>query len=357
MLEVALKYAEALEWAVLPLHNIEDGKCSCKNIKCTSPGKHPRTMKGVKDASKDVTQIQKWWGMWPTANIGIATGFISGFFAVDIDPRNFGDNQIEELQTAYGQTLPDDVYAFTGGSGTHILYKYPEQGLRSTKIKEQTTGNSGIDIKSDGGYILVEPSNHISGGTYEWELSSTPFENDLVPCPDWFLKVIGSPKPSIASRTSTSQEVSLLPPKEYQEIRSGLTSIPSDDREVWTTIGMALHSTRAMEQAYGLFNEWSQQSAKYDPADTRRVWESFTSYKGITLSTLFGMAKSTSLVVQAKAYLEDRKGQWSIIAADIGVSPQWISKFMAGAFDNPGVRTIEAVIEHKKKREAKLVKK
>ena len=51
-------------------------------------GKKPLTTHGVKDASKDPAVIKGWWQTWPQANIGIATGQISGGLCVidmDID--------------------------------------------------------------------------------------------------------------------------------------------------------------------------------------------------------------------------------------------------------------------------------
>lgn len=277
----ALQYVRALKWAVVPIHTIVDGKCSCKNAECRSPGKHPRTSRGVKDASTDPLLIAQWWEVWPDANIGIATGKISNIVAVDVDPRNGGTETLEKLQNE-NKPFDDSVHAQTGGGGLHLIYKYPSEPLANKKIK------GGIDIKSDGGYILVAPSNHISGHDYSWELSSDPFENEIPPFPEWFKEIL-------SKRESCREEDEELPsekiPQEkYQEIRSALTAIPCEDRDIWKDVGMALHSTRAGNQAYGLWAEWSQQSSKYDPSDTRKIWDSFTSSKGITLSTLFDMA-------------------------------------------------------------------
>ena len=54
LLEAALNYA-ARGWPVLPLHGIsEKGSCTCReSSSCKSPGKHPRTRHGYKDASAD----------------------------------------------------------------------------------------------------------------------------------------------------------------------------------------------------------------------------------------------------------------------------------------------------------------
>src|SRR4051812_45892559 len=51
-LAAALRYARR-GWYVHPVHSIKGGNCTCGNPKCKSPGKHPRTPHGVKDATRD----------------------------------------------------------------------------------------------------------------------------------------------------------------------------------------------------------------------------------------------------------------------------------------------------------------
>ena len=93
-LDAALDYASR-GWAVIPLHHPTTARpCSCGRADCDSPGKHPRTDHGVKDATTDETAIRRWWGQDPAANVGIATGAVSGIAVVDIDPRNGGRQSV-----------------------------------------------------------------------------------------------------------------------------------------------------------------------------------------------------------------------------------------------------------------------
>ena len=48
------------------------------------------TPTGHKEATHDPEQIESWWSQWPDANIGIATGEISGLLVLDIDEKNGG---------------------------------------------------------------------------------------------------------------------------------------------------------------------------------------------------------------------------------------------------------------------------
>ncbi len=71
-LDAALDYASR-GWPVLPLHTARShARCSCGRADCSSPGKHPRTEHGVKDATTDENTIRSWWKEHPTANVGIA---------------------------------------------------------------------------------------------------------------------------------------------------------------------------------------------------------------------------------------------------------------------------------------------
>jgi len=88
----------------------------------------------------------------------------------------------------------------------------------------------------------------------------------------------------------------LFSPSKVQELRSALAFINSDERDIWLKIGMALKSTHAGQQAYGIWTEWSQQSAKFDPRDQQRTWQSIDPNGSVSLATIFWMAKQNGWV-------------------------------------------------------------
>lgn len=184
MLKSALIYAKYLGWAVFPIYEIRaDGRCACGK-ECTSPGKHPRIKNGVKQATTDLNRIRHWFTRWTSANMGIATGKASGFFVLDVDGEE-GQTSLDALEVVYGK-LPETVEAITGSGGRHILFKYTEGFGNSASALAV-----GLDIRTDGGYIVAAPSNHKSGKRYEWEASSYPVGQDAVPiaeAPEWLLK-------------------------------------------------------------------------------------------------------------------------------------------------------------------------
>lgn len=144
--EHALAYAYR-GWAVFPL-------CEAS--------KKPLTSHGFKDASTDRGQISRWWRANPRANIGIATGRVSNLIVVDIDPKNGGN-----LQEFWKLTNLDEYklgLVTTGSDGSHLYFRYPE----GIEVPSRIEFIKGVDLKSDGGYVVAPPSVHPNGVLYAW---------------------------------------------------------------------------------------------------------------------------------------------------------------------------------------------
>jgi hypothetical protein len=185
LLQAALRYAQA-GFPVFPLHNpiFADGsvRCSCREgQRCEKIGKHPRTWHGLKDATTDAETIKLWWQKYPAANVGLLTGKQAGIFVLDVDVKSGGFYSLEELQDSYGE-LPATLTAVTGSNGKHLIFNYPDVRLsNSTSLIA-----SGLDIKSDNGYVVAAPSVHQSGGHYQWHGVNT----EIADAPAWLIAVI-----------------------------------------------------------------------------------------------------------------------------------------------------------------------
>lgn len=201
MLQSALKFA-AKNILIFPVHGIVDGRCSCQRSSCSSPGKHPIPRNGLKSATSDLAQVQQWWTQNPQANIGLATGKVSGLVVIDIDPRNGGDESFFDLEKQY-QAFPRTKEVLTGGGGQHLYFSYPLSVSVSCKVGKADPFR-GIDIKGDGGYVLVPPSLHVSGKHYEWEVAS--YEQELAELPEWFLNLFLGCSLSSSDKHETYQD-------------------------------------------------------------------------------------------------------------------------------------------------------
>lgn len=155
LLEAALDYAKR-GWPVFPCHTVNDnGICSCGK-ECSSPGKHPRTAHGLKDASANPTQLQQWWTRWPDANIGIPTGRVSNLLILDVDSE-------EARRTYEGWEPRSDTFTVRTGCGWQFYFAYPRDAdIRNSASKLGTE----LDIRGEGGYVIAPPSRHYSGKRY-----------------------------------------------------------------------------------------------------------------------------------------------------------------------------------------------
>lgn len=156
-LEILGKYIER-GWPIFPLQWLVGGRCSCRKSKCGSPGKHPKVKGGFQAASTDLKVITEWDRKWPRANWGMRTGSLdsggSGILVVDLDTKNQGPQTWEMLVMDYPDR-EDTVSVHSGGGGTYLWYKLPE----GQKIGCSAGAlGPGVDIRGDGGYIIVPPS-------------------------------------------------------------------------------------------------------------------------------------------------------------------------------------------------------
>lgn len=197
----ALRYASN-GWAVFPLYGIVNGRCEC-GTNCGSPGKHPRVSGGLHDASTDEGRIRAWWKRWPNSNVAVATGRVSGVYALDVDNKRSvdlgngilmpeGEHSLRQKELEIGK-LPDTLSSVTGSGGMHLIFAYPT-GESLTSLGNRAGMLPSVDTRGDGGYIVVPPSLHPSGNRYRWIDEDEP----ISPLPSNWIKLLeeSSQKPS-----------------------------------------------------------------------------------------------------------------------------------------------------------------
>lgn len=168
---------------VIPLHSIgKTGRCSCGRS-CASPGKHPRTGHGLKDASADPSVVAAWWRRWKLANVGLLTGEVADLLVVDLDGEE-GIAAFDLLVAEHG--LPTTRWAATGGGGRHVYFRHPGGALGNSCRRL----GAGIDTRGDNGYVLAPPSNHVTGSAYSWMN-----QERAAPCPPWVVELLRPPAP------------------------------------------------------------------------------------------------------------------------------------------------------------------
>jgi len=150
---------------------------------CNPKDKRPLTKHGFKDATTDRVQISKWWTDNSGAMIGMPTGKATRYLVVDIDPRHSGDVSLLKVMQKTGVTDHLGHKIKTGSGGQHLYYQNDDRFT----IGKGDNDIAGIDHRGEGGYVIVPPSTHPSGGFYEGEL---PDPDSLAPIPEWLAAAI-----------------------------------------------------------------------------------------------------------------------------------------------------------------------
>jgi len=193
--EAALQYAN-IGLAVFPL--IEKDK-------------RPLTANGFKDATTDPAKIEEWWAIHPNANVGIATGQVSGgLVAIDMDVDKEKDKDGYHTFTKWCDDnfliLPDSWLSITGRGGYHLFYK------SAFPVPSKIGWLEDVDIRADGGYVVAPPSIHPNGTRYEWE--QAPDEYELITSDDTEVEFIFN---SVLVDNKASKAEPLKVPEEIPE--------------------------------------------------------------------------------------------------------------------------------------------
>lgn len=162
LLKAALWYAKH-GWAVHPLRRHD---------------KIPTQTKWQKRATDDVIAVGEWWTRTPEANIGLAPGNC-GLVVIDVDEESMESwrDLVGEVREAHGVNLEDTVIDETPGGGLHVFYRANGRAVSTGKIRDV------IEVKAQGGNIVLPPSMHPAGGTYGWAMNCGPHEREVADLP------------------------------------------------------------------------------------------------------------------------------------------------------------------------------
>lgn len=153
-------------------------------------GKKPVSKGWNHKACRDITTIKIWWPPESVNNIGI---HCTGLCVIDVDVKK-ENGFVEFLRLP---SAPTRVSKTTTG-GAHVIYRLPA----GTRIKNQVGIRPGIDIRTDGGFI-VAPGSVLNGIEYQWA-------NDL-PIADIPLDLLALLQPGQAVAASDFGSVPLNP--------------------------------------------------------------------------------------------------------------------------------------------------
>lgn len=158
-LQAALQYVSE-GWKIFPIWWVrDDNTCACGIAGCDRIGKHPISdgplgfTRGLHSATDDPSLLQRTWSKYPQANVGGATGSVSGWDVLDIDVRGGGIEAWQQLREQYGEVPNETPVARTPSGGRHYYFRHAD-GVTNRRGALPV----GIDVRGDGGYVLLAPS-------------------------------------------------------------------------------------------------------------------------------------------------------------------------------------------------------
>jgi putative DNA primase/helicase len=303
LLDAALDY-DKRGWRVIALHSVggEMKCCSCKRgLACTSAGKHPKDTKWQETPRPSIPDIYGLWDDSKPPNIGLATGAISGFWVLDIDPKGGGMETMAALVAEHGK-LPETFCVQTGSGGYHYYFLLPD-----FTVKNDQSGHAGqgIDVRGEGGQVVAAPSESDKGPYIV--VKDVP----VVAAPRWLLDLVYKEDRSVEVVTAADlPKPEDIAPAEWDRLnkyarkavtanverleamRNAKTDNPNDYRgEPWnhTTFEVAcalIEIANSPWNAYSLGHAhndlftWAPRDVEFDDYVVTKCWESAASRVG-----------------------------------------------------------------------------
>ncbi len=253
-------------------------------------GKHPMFSGWQAKATSETKQIAAWLRQYPQANWGLATG--NGLVVIDVDPRHGGMASLQELKSKYGDALKT-VISHTGGGGWHLIFR------TSDKVRNAVNLLPGIDIRGDGGLIILPPSIHPdTGRRYEWVKDYAPDERDFVPLPEGLAVQLRAPAIVKYSSGETASQWSKLPadvalrlpqvcPWLKDAVDAGANRV---NYSQWVAMASWAHSMTDEPQ---LFFNWSKPYYEFDEREARAKWHQTATLSPVGCASINGQACQT----------------------------------------------------------------
>ena len=175
----AARELAALGYAVFPIYEpAAEGVCSCgcMHPHCWERAKHPRIANRDTAATTDRATIDRWWQLWPAANVGIACR-PSGIVVIDVDVDSLGRDRLPGLIDRFGPAVADTLVSHTGSGGWHLYFQAPP-GVEVVTRKGWL--GRGVDVQA---YCTAPPSIHSTLRPFTWRDGIGPAQRQPAPLP------------------------------------------------------------------------------------------------------------------------------------------------------------------------------
>lgn len=186
--DYALRFAH-FGYRVFQCHWIDDGRCSCGDLGCAHPGKHPIFRGWQTAANTNPNCLRRWWAQKTLANPAIACGVGSNLTALDIDGA-VGLDRLAELEREH-EALPAAPRVLTGSGGVHLYFRYEPE------LRNAVRFDDGLDIRTEGG-LVIAPGAANARGPYTFEVGFTVADLPRAKMPTWLMELVKKGQTSAA---------------------------------------------------------------------------------------------------------------------------------------------------------------
>lgn len=223
------------------------------------------TWKEFQSRKATESEVREWFQKWPEMNIGVVTGIISNVCVVDLDGP-------EGLVSTQRLNLTSTLFTITG-NGRQLWFKQP-----NTPVTNAVRTYPGVDIRGDGGFVVVPPSVHPNGKRYRFNrpLYASVVENLPLFPTALFAKAVLSSETSIQSKNEAGWIAKALEEMKIGNIDDTLFKICSRLRNDGLTEADAYsllspHAQRVGAEAGHLEDKIRNVWGRYIPKNGERV--------------------------------------------------------------------------------------
>lgn len=158
-LTAALEYL-ASGWSAICLCPPDHSGCGESHLMtCKSPGKAPiRSWKDAQVRKLTEKEIRRHWDQYPSANVGVVMGRVSGLVGIDIDGPE-GREWIKQNQA----DLPATRMFETPNGGMRYLYRHPIEDVYTHKFCLPGSRKEAVRILGKGSQTVMPPSHLVLG--------------------------------------------------------------------------------------------------------------------------------------------------------------------------------------------------
>ena len=183
------QHRSPLEWA-LAYHGL-----GFQIVPCVEPvlgeqgsGKRPDlpAWRSMQLSQHPIAWVREQWADRDSFQMGLLTGRCSdNVNVIDLDTIKKPQSLAWWTRLVEEHGDVQTVEQVTGSGGAQKLFRFPPDIIVPTFLT-----NLGVDCRGQGGFAVLPPSRHFTGGKYRWREGLSPWEIEIAMAPQWLIDAI-----------------------------------------------------------------------------------------------------------------------------------------------------------------------